>query len=91
MVAHTAECGGASGSTVEVGGTTVGRVSSDNAHKSDLDLGHLGLDLRGGEGVEVGMGPGVGADLVAGVIGFLNGGAESGVGGDWAAPVLAAV
>jgi len=60
--AHDVETGRAAR---EVRRTHVGRVLSDDAQESGLELRHLASDLGVAEGGQVGMAPAVGANLVA--------------------------
>jgi hypothetical protein len=53
----------------EVGGAHVGREAADDVYKGFFRFVHFVAARGGGEGGEVGVGPGVGGDLVAFVVG----------------------
>lgn len=65
--------------TVTIGRTHVAGDNTEDVLESLLELGHLEGDAIGGQLGKLGVGPGVGGDLVARVVGALKDGLDLGV------------
>ena len=72
-VSERADGGGGASACRAVRGTHVSGLDAEDVRERGLELGHLGVDSVRGEAGQVGVGPGVRSDLVAGIVDGLEG------------------